>query len=481
MATFTVAPGVSSAPINLAGVLGTNPEGSAMNMLYAGATITVSTSGAVSWAGAGNASMSPATILANKPGTSGHLSSTVPTSLQCDPAAAAGTAVRCTVTLDGNAPPEGLALEISSSNASVSLPAVLKVRGGHESAEFEGFIERTAAAAPVVISVQTAANAVSARFQVNAQSPVLTIPSRIRARFDTPVRFAAAGSDPLNLPVSLSAAGLPAGATFDPASGVFQWTPASSQQGNYSIRFTAANSAGTSTSQSVELEISDGRPVVTALANAASRSQDSVCRPGSIASLEGAFLISNPEAPATARVMVNDAPATVISESAERVDFLCPAGTPGTQLSVKVENERGTSVPVTATLQSESPGIFSVNDTGQGQATAIRSYGSDMAAIPNPAHSYASPAQPGDMLSLYVTGVDAARAASWSVHLGDVLTAMVSVSPVAGHAGVFAIQFQVPAGMPQSDRTKIFLESTQADGKSVSSNTVTIAVNPVPR
>ncbi|MBL7038764.1 MAG: tandem-95 repeat protein, partial [Pirellulaceae bacterium] len=58
------------------------------------------------------------------------------------------------------------------------------------------------------------------------------------------LRFTVAGSDPHDDPqnkVTLSASGLPSGASFNAATGVFSWTPAESQQGSYTPTFTATD------------------------------------------------------------------------------------------------------------------------------------------------------------------------------------------------------------------------------------------------
>lgn len=56
--------------------------------------------------------------------------------------------------------------------------------------------------------------------------------------------FAATASDPNDSPpnvVTLSASGLPAGAAFDPATGVFSWTPGEKQAGDHTVTFTATD------------------------------------------------------------------------------------------------------------------------------------------------------------------------------------------------------------------------------------------------
>jgi len=50
----------------------------------------------------------------------------------------------------------------------------------------------------------------------------------------------ATGSDPADI-ITLTASGLPSGATFDSSTGVFTWTPTHSQEGTHTVTFTAAH------------------------------------------------------------------------------------------------------------------------------------------------------------------------------------------------------------------------------------------------
>jgi hypothetical protein len=53
--------------------------------------------------------------------------------------------------------------------------------------------------------------------------------------------FAVSATDPDGDTVVLSATGLPTGASFNPSSGVFAWTPAYNQAGVYTVTFTATD------------------------------------------------------------------------------------------------------------------------------------------------------------------------------------------------------------------------------------------------
>ena len=61
---------------------------------------------------------------------------------------------------------------------------------------------------------------------------------------ETLLSFTVTAGDPDDVPantVTLSATGLPSGASFIPATGVFSWTPTESQQGSYNVTFTATD------------------------------------------------------------------------------------------------------------------------------------------------------------------------------------------------------------------------------------------------
>ncbi len=89
--------------------------------------------------------------------------------------------------------------------------------------------------------------------------PVLSVPGPQVDFVSVPLTFKVNASDP-DIPaevISLSASGVPANATFDPATGVFSWTPATGQAGNYTISFTATDNGvpSLSTSSAVAINV----------------------------------------------------------------------------------------------------------------------------------------------------------------------------------------------------------------------------------
>lgn len=69
------------------------------------------------------------------------------------------------------------------------------------------------------------------------------------------LQFTVSATDSDNDPITYSADSLPAGATFDPTSGTFTWTPDSSQTGIYQITFTATDARGQSASAATLISV----------------------------------------------------------------------------------------------------------------------------------------------------------------------------------------------------------------------------------
>ena len=142
---------------------------------------------------------------------------------------------------------------------------------------------------------------------------------------------------------SLSVTSLPPGASFDAASGTFDWTPTAAQQGTYQVTFNALTPTGELVTEDVEVEVDAGAPAITKVINAASHSQDAACSPGAIGRLEGRWLSDESAAASDASgsslrlsgtaVLVNGDAVPILYASNTRVDFLCPASVPGSQRS----------------------------------------------------------------------------------------------------------------------------------------------------
>jgi uncharacterized protein (TIGR03437 family) len=278
---------------------------------------------------------------------------------------------------------------------------------------------------------------------------------------------------------------LPAGASFDASSGKFSWTPDESQQGTYTVSFTATNSAGGSSSADVAIQVDAGKPVITDVRNAASQAADAACSPGSIASLMGRWLstanppVSDGTGSSTqlggVQVNVNGTYAPVLYASVTRVDFVCPTADPGSVLNISVENSAGTTDPVQTTVQAIAPAVFSADGSGKGQGLVVLS-GTSLLATPRTYLNAGQPAEPGDSIAIFTTGIGPAGGILPQIKIGDLSVTADSVQEVPGMAGVIQILATVLAGLPVGDALPLVVQVTAPDGSVVQTNTVTVAI-----
>jgi uncharacterized protein (TIGR03437 family) len=269
---------------------------------------------------------------------------------------------------------------------------------------------------------------------------------------------------------------IPAGATFDPATGVFKWSPQASQAGKHRIAFTATNSARQLTTASIEIDVDSGLPAL----NGPSLS----CSPGAIATMTGKWLgapgsqLSDPTGASFdlggTSVNVNGQTVPILYSSANRVDFLCPKTATGTQLPVEVASRFGSSQPVMIEVQEAVPTILSLEDSQQNQGL-ISFYGMNDLVMERNSGVPSHPAQPGDQIVIFATGLGSAGDSSpgtMQVRLSDVYVGVESVQAVPGHAGVYGIQVRVPAAMTFG-AVPVQLQMTMPDGQQINSNIVT--------
>ena len=91
-------------------------------------------------------------------------------------------------------------------------------------------------------------------------APEFTAPteSTYNAKVGETISFNVAATDADNDAITLSAANLPEGATFDAATGAFAWTPSASQVGEKEITFTAVDQWGASAETTVKITVDAG-------------------------------------------------------------------------------------------------------------------------------------------------------------------------------------------------------------------------------
>jgi uncharacterized protein (TIGR03437 family) len=379
-------------------------------------------------------------------------------SLQCDPdGLSAGGSALCTVALQDVDPLSTATVTLSSSVESVKLPASITTRPGQSSIDFQ--IDATSAdAASAVITAETESS--SAQQTVKVRSEALRAPERQFARVDHALQFQVSAADSSAI---ATLGQLPAGARF--AAGVFEWTPNSAQIGDYEVAF-AATVDGRPTTRRVPIAVESGAPVIEAAVNAASRSAQSACSPGAIASLRGRWLDG-------AVVRINGERARVLAAAETRVDFLCPNAIAGSQLEIVAETAAGVSAPASVQSQETTPGLFSADGSGSGEGMVMHAGSSAFTGVRKYA-STALPAAPGDMLVAYATGVD--NAVRLKAIVGGVEVTPDAVTPVDGAPGLFRVSLTVPVQIVPASRIAVSLQCDSASGTSRKSNEVWIAV-----
>jgi uncharacterized protein (TIGR03437 family) len=403
-------------------------------------------------------------------------------SLRCAPAKiAAGSQARCELRLpsDGDASE----IQVSSSSAKVRVPGRMRSRARESRLTFP--ISADAAAAGQIVTVTASSGDALAQETLvvgPAAAPAFQAPGKQFARFGKTLRFNVSAGEATGLPVQLSAANLPAGASFDPASGGFEWTPSESQQGSHVVSF-AANAAGQSATAQVTIDVDSGAPVLDQSAGFA-------CSPGAIGSVRGKWLAGSVHGStdlsgealslAGASVKVNGEFVPVIQTSAGQVQFLCPALPAGTPLSVAVSVAAAETAPLQGAMQSASPAIFSLDGTGHDQGV-VSFPGGDELAAPRDFRLAAHPAQSGDEILIWGTGFGTSDTRSMRVEIGGAAAEVESVDAVPGRAGVYTVRARVlPAGTP-ADGAPVRVLVYSPDGRQFESNTVTVALDAAAR
>ncbi len=392
-----------------------------------------------------------------------------PSGLSCGSTAAPGTTVLCALSLNG-LQQSAAALTVSSSTASVKVPATVWIRPGQSTVWFNAIIDPAAPTQAATITATLGSASVLSQFGIQAVNPVVVAPVNRSFPAARGTSFVVTASDPQQLPLKLSVSNLPAGATFNPSTGTFLWVPSTSQVGMYQVTFTATDTQGLTGSATSNIEVGTGVPFLTGIVNAASGRSDLVCSPGSVAAVHGVDFGSKPV------VIVNGAAQFSFYGNENSVDFACPALAAGTAFSVQVQNSVGTSAPINATVQAAAPGIYtwSLNGTGTGQAYFANT--ATKVTIPD----YLTPSEspvPGDAISIYVTGINPAVSAN-SLTIAGTAVPITSIVALAGQPGNYKINCTIPANMTATTAAAVVVTTTAPDNSTVTSNTATLPIAP---
>jgi uncharacterized protein (TIGR03437 family) len=406
--------------------------------------------------------------------------------------------------------PQVALLAATSNNTSFEFPSPFPTRPGQAQLSFEVFTTPLAGQQSSIVSVQFGQTVVTDSVVVTpATAPVLNLPGRQLAAFGEPMAFRFSAVDPGRLQLVLSAANLPPGASFDPATGGFSWTPEapppvadqlyrSAPLEGYEVAFTATDSENHASTGFVRIEADPGRPVITDLRNAASqisqvtlsgikilnRPASMSCTPGSVASLIGRWLSTGtqPASDQTARssqlagaqVNVNGSPAPVVYAAPTRVDFICPAALAGGELAISAQIDGVASNAIPAN-QKVTLGIYSADGSGQGQGMVMLA-GTALLAAPRSYLNSGQPVEPGDTISILASGAGLEDSPSLRISIGGVSTTASQVQPMAGMAGVYQIDVTVPAGVAPGDSVPVVVQTEDSSGNTIISNTVAIAI-----
>ena len=379
-----------------------------------------------------------------------------------------GGIVTCGIHLPAEAS-SGATISLRSSHPSLKVPAAVESRPNQNSVTFQAVVD--AAAPSGAMSIAASLGGAEAQDQIliqRSRHPVLSVLLKQRALVGSKLSFQVAASSNSGVAPLLRAGSLPSGASFDPSTGQFEWAP--SQPGRSRVTFTAIDEAGLSTSADVAIQAGSGAPEIESVQNAASASTDSVCTSGSLASISGEWLDL-----AGIRVRANGQYLPVVSASPTELTFACPAVAAGAEVSVTVETAAGSSAPAKFTVRDSAPGIFTVDGSGRGQATATILNASRLAMPRN--YLYPSqPAQPGDPLSIHMTGLPAnLDAACVMVNIAGVRMPADFVRPLAGAPGVYEIGVTIPRSAPLGDSVPVTVELLSG-GNVVASQSATIAI-----
>ena len=167
------------------------------------------------------------------------------------------------------------------------------------------------------------------------------------------------------------------------------------------------------------------------------------------------------------KVSFNGTAAPILYASAMQVAVVVPYGVTGTSAQVTVTYQGQLSNAVTVPVSSSAPSLFTLNQTGAGQAAAINADGT--------ANTAAKPVKIGGFISLYATGegqtspggVDGKVGGSTPVH--PVLPVSVTVGGIPATvqyfgslqgqvAGLMQVNVQIPNGVQPGGYVPVVLK-----------------------
>jgi len=392
------------------------------------------------------------------------------TSLACSPSTIANNQYTTCTAAVASVTPVDLNVAISS-NKFLSKPNSVVIRAGQSSAAFSA---QAQSSKNTTVTVTASLNGVSVKTTVTISStaPAVNAPHLTTSMDREPVEFEVSATDPQDLPVTVAAGALPAGASFDVATGRFRWAPGESRHGDYTAVFTATNSMGQRTQSQVLIQVRPGQPVIEQLVHGATGSVEQVCSPGALAKVMGEGLVSRRDGE-EAQVWVNGSSVPVMRRTEKALLFQCPGAPAGTKLAVEVHRGAAVSNAVETVMVDAAPGIFSLDGTGRGQGVVMLTEFHRVAMVRSPG-DVSQPATATDRITLQVTGLgEDAGLNGVQLQVGAKRVAAEWVAPVS--PGVWQITGRLPEGVAVSDAVPVQLVMERY-GQVLRSNVVTIAI-----
>ncbi|MGO9619516.1 MAG: putative Ig domain-containing protein [Bryobacteraceae bacterium] len=296
-----------------------------------------------------------------------------------------------------------------------------------------------------------------------------------------------------------------------------QWTP-SSAQGNVQLRVFAARGqtfGGISTppppNSVVNVTVlpanTNSAPQLAGVLNAASfdLSNPGLVVPGGYVSIYGDRMANAaqqasmplPVSLGSTQLLLGGKPLPLLYVAPGQVNGLIPQSVSvDTEILLTVQRGTAGSVPVSAYVTGLQPGIFTTAQNGQGQGSILIN-GTPLVAGAGPGQQ---PVGRGQWIQIYATGLGAVAGPSGSTPPADgqpapmsgvplfstIATATATIGGVnapvnfsglaPGYVALYQVNAQVPSGAPVGSAVPLVLTMTDSNGHSVSSQTVTIAV-----
>ncbi len=272
---------------------------------------------------------------------------------------------------------------------------------------------------------------------------------------------------------------------------------AAGNRGTASVTFTVGSGTGGATAPAT---------VIYSVVNAATYGSNLVCTPNALISIfgkdltpggiEGATAVPLPTQILGVSVKADGVPLPLLWVSPSQINLQCPDRVPGAGMSITVERTGQVSAPLQVTEQFANPGIFSMDSTGQGQG-AILIANTDKIAMRTTAGIPSRPAIPGDYISIFGTGLGPIRVpvapgvrspagdgsrvtAPVGVSIGGMAAEVTYAGLAPGWVGLYQVNARVPSGIGFGDAVPVVVRVTDPAGQALSSNTVTISVQPAP-